>query len=246
MQTSDSIDELVTALVLAQGVIKPPKHNARGQARGGTYSYADLGAVFESVIKPLSDQGLAIVQAPTLHGEEFVLITRILHTSGQWIEASYPLPRGVSSQDMGSAITYGRRYSLCAILGIAAEEDDDGAKATTPARPASPKRTTTTEKGLPGGPVEKPPEFHDKGQAMTWYNANHGLTQTAIRPYFPEGKTMQDLTLPEVVEAAEKALKDKKEAETQRDPADLSGGETSTTPQAQAEPPPGEDHGERR
>ena len=49
-----------------------------------------------------------------------------MHKSGQWISGQYPLPKGLGSQDMGKAISYARRYSLCAILGIAAE-DDDGA-----------------------------------------------------------------------------------------------------------------------
>jgi hypothetical protein len=54
----------------------------------------------------------------------------LLHTSGQWMASSYPLPRQAGAQEMGSFITYARRYSLCAILGIAGEDDNDGESAT--------------------------------------------------------------------------------------------------------------------
>jgi len=61
---------------------------------------------------------------------ERMLETRLIHSSGQWIGAAYALPNLADSQDMGSAITYARRYSLCAILGIAGEDDEDGEAAT--------------------------------------------------------------------------------------------------------------------
>jgi hypothetical protein len=59
------------------------------------------------------------------------LITRLVHSSGQYFESVYPLPTtAIDPQSMGSAITYARRYSLCPLLGIAGETDDDaqGAK----------------------------------------------------------------------------------------------------------------------
>jgi hypothetical protein len=48
-----------------------------------------------------------------------------LHTSGQWIASEHPLPLSGRPQEIGSALTYARRYSLSALIGIAADEDDD-------------------------------------------------------------------------------------------------------------------------
>jgi len=57
--------------------------------------------------------------------ENGVLHTRLLHTSGQWIASEHPLPMSGRPQEIGSALTYARRYSLSALIGIAADEDDD-------------------------------------------------------------------------------------------------------------------------
>jgi hypothetical protein len=129
--------------------MRPPKKDNEGQARGGKYKYADLASVMDAVREPLSANGLSVTQAPTMNGDGFVLVSRLMHTSGQWLEATYPLSANVSSQEMGSAITYGRRYCTLALLGIAADEDDDGAQAKTPARsrpearPAQPQDVAT-------------------------------------------------------------------------------------------------------
>jgi hypothetical protein len=69
----------------------------------------------------LSANGLAFVQTIS----DGVLHTRLLHTSGQWIASEHPLPMSGKPQEIGSALTYARRYSLSALLGIAADEDDD-------------------------------------------------------------------------------------------------------------------------
>ena len=83
--------------------------------------YADLAAIFDAARKPLSANGLAIVQTIG----DGVLHTRLLHTSGQWIASEHPLPMSGRPQEIGSALTYARRYSLSALIGIAADEDDD-------------------------------------------------------------------------------------------------------------------------
>jgi hypothetical protein len=58
--------------------------------------------------------------------DEGKLITTLYHESGQSIYSSYLLPSGLDAQKMGAAITYGRRYSICSILCITADEDTDG------------------------------------------------------------------------------------------------------------------------
>lgn len=85
--------------------------------------YASLTSVMAAVKEALSKNGLAISQSII----ESAVITKLIHSSGECIETSVPLL--VSKNDMqglGSAITYGRRYGISALLGIVTDDDDDG------------------------------------------------------------------------------------------------------------------------
>jgi hypothetical protein len=130
LATSHGTDAVVGALCRAQmsygKVVKTRRADAGAR---GSYTYANLADVAEAVMPALRDQGLFVMQVPS--GD--VLVTRVVHgESGQWIEGSMPLikpdTRG-GVQALGSALTYMRRYSLTAMLGIVPEEDDDGASA---------------------------------------------------------------------------------------------------------------------
>lgn len=89
--------------------------------------YATLDNIL-SVIKPiLLKNGLLLIQ-PLLQTETGLTIeTRLIHVdTGQEIKSTYPVPMDDNPQKLGSKITYGRRYSVQPILGITADEDDDG------------------------------------------------------------------------------------------------------------------------
>jgi hypothetical protein len=111
--------------------------------------YADLAAVLSTVLPALSKNGLAVVQTfePCADGEQ-VLVTALLHTSGERIESRLPLvvPKGRNPlHDWGGATTYSRRYALLAILSLSAGiEDDDGDHATQ-AAPAAAKAVSASE-----------------------------------------------------------------------------------------------------
>jgi hypothetical protein len=102
-----------------------------------TYKYADLGDVLAGVLPVLHNHGLSTAQDVTGNKGTVAVATRIYHTSGH-VESFGPLEMtaGNTPQMAGSAITYARRYALCAALGIAPDEDDDGARASQ--RPAEP------------------------------------------------------------------------------------------------------------
>ena len=119
MKTSEQISELAAALAKAQGMMENAVMN-RLNPHFKT-KYADLAAVFDAARKPLAANGLAIVQTIG----DGVLHTRLLHTSGQWIASAHPLPTTGRPQEIGAALTYARRYSLSALIGMAADEDDD-------------------------------------------------------------------------------------------------------------------------
>ena len=107
--------------------------------------YASLAAVIDAIREPFAKNGLSYTQTTEMREGGFVLVTSLRHASGQWIASEYPLPVAAKPQDLGSALTYARRYSLSAIACIAADEDDDaegartsGQTATAPKAKASP------------------------------------------------------------------------------------------------------------
>jgi hypothetical protein len=96
-----------------------------------SYKYADLPSIIEAVAPHLEGEGLSVGQSVVSDEGRVGVETRIYHISGH-VETFGPvfLPAGNDAKSAGSAITYARRYSLCAALGIAADEDDDGQAAT--------------------------------------------------------------------------------------------------------------------
>ncbi len=132
MTTSEQINEIAAALAKAQATMKNAtlnKVNPHFKSK-----YADLAGIRDAVIPALTANGIAVVQTldAASEGVAYCVLTRLLHTSGQWIESLCPIPSAPDMQKMGSAITYARRYSLSAICGIAADEDDDANEASTP------------------------------------------------------------------------------------------------------------------
>lgn len=131
MMQSESINELVGALSKAQGELTPAlKDNVNPHFKS---KYADLNSVWTACRAALSKHGLAVIQTMSMENGSYQLLTTLAHSSGQWMRSSMPiLTQKMDSQGIGSAITYMRRYSLSAIVGIASDEDDDGNAACTP------------------------------------------------------------------------------------------------------------------
>jgi hypothetical protein len=85
--------------------------------------YADLAVMSEALLPVLASLGLSFSGKPTLLGDKFVLHYILRHTSGESDEGFYPLPATGSPQQIGGAITYARRYVLCAVTGLAPRDD---------------------------------------------------------------------------------------------------------------------------
>ncbi len=120
---SDQTNDLAKALSKAQGEMKAAVYNKINPHFKN--KYADMAAVIDAIRKPFADNGLAWTQAIERNELGMFLVTR-LHFGEQWISSNHPLPNGgVTPQAFGSALTYARRYSLSALCGIAADEDDD-------------------------------------------------------------------------------------------------------------------------
>lgn len=122
MRTSESIDQLATALAAAQAEMKNAKLNKINPHFKS--KYADLAEIRDTVTPALSKNGIAVVQGTDAAESGILVVTRLVHKSGQWIESRFPIAYD-KPQTMGSAYTYAKRYSLAAICNIAADEDDD-------------------------------------------------------------------------------------------------------------------------
>jgi hypothetical protein len=163
MEKSEQINDLATALAKAQAAIMPA-------AKDGTNphfrsKYASLGAVWEACRAPLNSNGLSVVQMPADAGPERVGLTSMLiHTSGQYIACTYSTKlQQDNAQGVGSALTYLRRYGLAALIGIVADEDDDGNAASQPRQSSTP---ASYQQPAANGHSSAPNKITDKQRAM--------------------------------------------------------------------------------
>lgn len=123
MNQSNSIAALAAALAKAQAEMSgAAKDSANPYFKS---KYADLESVWSACRKPLTDNGLSVIQTsqPTKHG--LMLVTTLAHSSGEWIRGYMPiLAKDATAQSQGSGITYARRYALAAIVGVYQTDDD--------------------------------------------------------------------------------------------------------------------------
>ena len=155
-------ESLAAALALVQSKLPPigkSKTATVATKSGGSYSYdyADLAQVSQVIVPMLGAAGLAWITKPTLLPDgKLALAYRLLHTSGESEEGLYPLPSTGSPQEIGSAITYARRYTLCSVTGVAPEQDDDDGAAASRQGKAGRGRTAQREQP-PAAPPAEPP-----------------------------------------------------------------------------------------
>lgn len=126
MKTSEEIHEIASALNEAQSVMTCAVKGSKNPFFKS--SYADLAAVMQAISKPFAENDLSFVQSPGFDGKNVTVTTRIMHSSGQWIEGTCVLPPTKNdAQGYGSAITYAKRYGLQAMAGVPSADDDGNA-----------------------------------------------------------------------------------------------------------------------
>jgi len=128
MRTSEKTTTIAAALYAVHRDLENPRKDAKGQVRGNpNYRYLSLPALIDHAKAALREAQVAVIQE-VVGGVGWVEVnTRFMHLTGEWIEVGplYLAAQG-SAQEVGSAITYARRYALAAALNLAADEDDDG------------------------------------------------------------------------------------------------------------------------
>jgi len=124
--TSTDIGKLSLALSKAQGKMTGAIKDSNNPFFKS--SYADLQSVWDAIREPLSANELCIIQTTEKINGELSVITRLIHSSGQWVRSETPIMSAKKdAQGMGSGITYARRYALAAIAGVAQKDDDNEA-----------------------------------------------------------------------------------------------------------------------
>ena len=145
---------------------------------GGSYkyTYADLGSLTHTVLPLLNKHGLSWVTFGRLtEGGGYELVGILLHTSGESIEGALPI-YGRQPQEIGSAVTYNRRYLLGCMTGVVTEDDDDGEAAVKSSR-------TTTEPAKDWGPIADTAEMmtHVEDVKALWTQEGVGKAPKAIQ-----------------------------------------------------------------
>jgi hypothetical protein len=124
---TDDRKDLFAALIKAQAAMGCAVKDSKNPHFRS--SYASLSAVIDAVIPVLNEHGVGVLQMPHLDETQVQLTTVLLHSSGQMVSSTVATPMGKKNdaQAVGSAITYLRRYSLQAIMGLPVEDDDGNA-----------------------------------------------------------------------------------------------------------------------
>jgi hypothetical protein len=182
VQQSETIGKLAEALAKAQGempAIPREKENPYFKSK-----YADLADIVRVTGPVLSRHGLAVVQLPGYYDGVEVLVTTVMHSSGEWMRESMPLILSKrDAQGMGSAITYARRYALSAAINIVTDEDDDGNQASQP-----PRRPAAAREAARPAP-ERPPMtvVQGQGEATTDDERRQALARVQLQQAVTDG-----------------------------------------------------------
>lgn len=145
MKTSETLGQFAEAMAKVQAELRPAQMNAKNPFLKN--KYADLADVVEACQKLSASHGLATVQMPFSCNDGVGITTRIIHTSGEWVEGEVIFPlfeeKGISmAQAAGKLITYARRYALASAFGVVADEDADGNDTRVEQKAAPQKKAT--------------------------------------------------------------------------------------------------------
>jgi hypothetical protein len=190
MQQSETIGKLSEALSKVQAVLEGAKLDSTNPFFKSKYS--DLTSVWAACRKPLAENGLSVIQTCQSETAEMVIVeTMLCHNSGEWVRGRLAMrPVKADPQGVGSCITYARRYSLAAIVGVAPEDDDGNiasGKSDKPEtrRTAQPKTETKAS--------EKPPQETSPVQTSTKTAISDAQRKRLYAIYKGSGKTDEQM-----------------------------------------------------
>jgi hypothetical protein len=168
-EASPHIALLVTALAKAQAEFPPVEKDktARITSQKGNYAYAyaDLATILAVVRPVMAKHGIALIQPVSIQSGAVAVRTILAHSSGEWMAADLVFRAGDGDpRSVASVITYGRRYGLITMIGVAATDEDDDAAAATPVRSNGHRAAQPASEPAPrptASATDKPDGFDD-------------------------------------------------------------------------------------
>lgn len=146
-----NMKNITKALLEAQKRIKNAEKDGanaflKKESTGKAHKYATLESVLDAVKTVANENGIAIVQTCGKDSEGHFVDTILLHESGEQVQSKvYLVLDRNNMQGLGSAITYGRRYSLAALFAIGQEDDDGNSASKEPKKQEAPKSEPTAK-----------------------------------------------------------------------------------------------------
>lgn len=154
MNHSESIAGIIPALIKTQGELQGIAKEGKNPAFKSRY--VTLDSILDALRPVLARHGLVLFQSSIENQEPGLCVeSKIMHTSGEWVSNSLTIPvMQQTAHGIGSALTYGRRYTISALLAISADEDEDGNAAVGKQPQASPQNAQPAP--LPPRPLKRP------------------------------------------------------------------------------------------
>lgn len=184
-ERSENIDQIAAALCAVQQTELFAIMNSTNPFYKSRY--ADLSSCWSAIRKPLTDAGLSICQFPEpsdpyASQDEIILITLLMHTSGQWIRGKLNIPLDKRDpQAVGKAYTYGRRYMLSSMIGLCPADDDAESAIEHDLQKAAPKTSRKTPKNQTDKLARANEKFKELKETnyldWKWCCINAGLVQ---------------------------------------------------------------------
>ncbi len=196
IRRSKTFKEITKAMIKFQSEIKLVPKATANPFFGS--KYADLGAIWNEIRKPLSANSLMVTHGVKSDGRNVNITTLVVHASGEWMETDIEMEaKNAGAQAVGSVITYGKRYGISALLNVVSEgEDDDGEGAEgrgdrkAAATKKQPPKAEKAKAGPPNGAgkkrawqwAKKPPVWDAKAKKYKCSNcAKHCMTRVSTK-----------------------------------------------------------------
>lgn len=212
MKQSETITKLLEAFTLAQAEFTTLPKDKNGYG----YKYTDLDTVISSVRPILAKHGLGFMQMlTTLENGKSAITTRLFSKEGEYLEDTTILPEVAmaktnSAQNLGAAITYMKRYALCAMLGISSDEDTDAVSPQQNFR-AQPKAQTNPVQLAGGADTVQEHEQIEKLMAARTESGQLIFTKDEVVNF---GKMRATVTAQDLIKMMNEEIKKRKEQMT--------------------------------
>lgn len=207
MLTSPTVTALFAALAKAQAAMKPAEFDKVNPAFKS--KYASHASITHAALPALNANGIAVIQGCSADGQKVEITTLLAHASGEWISSTLTVNATQGTpQGIGSAITYGKRYALSAMVGVVADDDDDGEKASAPTRSektkAPPATVTPISKGQTVAPAARTVDERKRDLAAEL--ASLGFASEGVKVFVRDTLGHDKASTPEELDKLEAAL----------------------------------------